>query len=161
MLFTMTFFAICFMNLSLSLLSQIEESPENILEAHNEFRAEVGVPPLVWNETLTEYAQDYAHDRSEDCNMEHSMGSYGENLVVSSEDPSIVDAVKFWSTEKTDYDPVSGTCIGGGHDCGHYTQVVARKTTSVGCAEVKCKSESYFIICSYYPFGNIEGEPAY
>ncbi|GMI97876.1 hypothetical protein HRI_003456900 [Hibiscus trionum] len=137
------------------------EATKDILKVHNKVRAEVGVPPLVWNETLAEYAQSYANERSEDCNMEHSTGPYGENLVVSSEDPSIVDAVKFWATEKADYDPGSGTCIGGDHDCGHYTQVVARRTTSVGCAKVKCKNESYFIICSYHPFGNMEGEPAY
>ncbi|KAE8725294.1 hypothetical protein F3Y22_tig00008957pilonHSYRG00006 [Hibiscus syriacus] len=138
-----------------------EETPEDILKAHNEFRAQVGVPPLVWNETLAKYAQVYAKKRVNDCKMEHSMGPYGENLAGGYEDSTIADSVRFWATEKPDYDPASGKCKSGGFDCGHYTQIVARKTTNVGCAREKCTNGWYYVICSYYPAGNIEGEKAY
>ncbi|KAK8518472.1 hypothetical protein V6N13_027945 [Hibiscus sabdariffa] len=138
-----------------------KETPEDILKAHNEFRAEVGVPPLVWNESLVEYADNYAKKRVNDCKMEHSMGPYGENLAGGYEDSTITDSVRFWATEKPDYDPATGNCKSGGFDCGHYTQIVARKTKSVGCAREKCKNGWYYVICSYFSIGNIEGEKAY
>ncbi|KAK8983800.1 hypothetical protein V6N11_009584 [Hibiscus sabdariffa] len=141
--------------------SRVQETREDILKAHNEFRAEVGVPPLVWNKTLAKYADKYARKRVKDCKMEHSMGPYGENLAGGYEDSTIADSVKFWATEKPDYDPATGNCKSGGFDCGHYTQIVARKTKSVGCAREKCKNGWYYVICSYFPIGNIEGEKAY
>ena len=48
---------------------------------HNQARSEVGVGPLSWNQTLAAYAQNYADQRSGDCEMEHSGGPYGENLA--------------------------------------------------------------------------------
>ncbi|XP_028797674.1 pathogenesis-related protein 1-like [Neltuma alba] len=136
-------------------------TPKAWLDAHNEARAEVGVPPLVWNESLVEYAQKYADSRYEKCEFEHSMGPYGENLAMNYEDMEGTDAVKFWCTEKADYDYKTNTCKTGEWECGHYTQVVGRKTTSVGCAKAKCKNNWMFVICSYYPPGNIEGEKPY
>ncbi|KAK8478645.1 hypothetical protein V6N11_033037 [Hibiscus sabdariffa] len=113
------------------------------------------------NESLVEYADNYAKKRVNDCKMEHSMGPYGENLAGGYEDSTITDSVRFWATEKPDYDPATGNCKSGGFDCGHYTQIVARKTKSVGCAREKCKNGWYYVICSYFSIGNIEGEKAY
>ncbi|KAE8717518.1 gibberellin 20-oxidase-3 [Hibiscus syriacus] len=112
------------------------------LKAHNEFRAQVGVPPLVWNEILAKYAQEYAKKRVNDCKMENSMGPYGENLAGGYDESTIADSVRFWATEKPDYDPASGKCKSGGDDCLHYTQIVAMKTTSVGCAREKISAKA-------------------
>ncbi|KAL0412642.1 UNVERIFIED_CONTAM: Pathogenesis-related protein 1A [Sesamum radiatum] len=62
-------------------LSQPQSSPQAFLDAHNRARAQVGVRPLVWNETVANYALDYAHKRYGDCELEHSQGPYGENLA--------------------------------------------------------------------------------
>ncbi|KAL4284479.1 hypothetical protein GQ457_16G004380 [Hibiscus cannabinus] len=155
------FLAMCFMTLNLSLVSQATDSPNDILEAHNKYRAEVGAPPLDWDDSLASYAQDYADKKKGDCEMKHSMGPYGENLASASGNMSIVDAVKFWTDEKSDYDHASNTCKSGGHDCFHYTQVVSEASFSVGCGKAKCANGWEYVVCSYYPPGNIEGEKPY
>lgn len=94
--------------------------------------------------------------------MEHSMGPYGENLAEGYDNMDGDAAVKFWLTEKADYDYNSNTCKGKeAYECGHYTQIVWRDTKSVGCARAKCKNNWMFVICSYYPVGNIDGEKPY
>ena len=46
-----------------------------------------------------------------------------------------------------------------------YTQLVWAKTTDVGCGGVKyLDSQGYYktyLVCNYYPAGNIKGEPVY
>ena len=139
----------------------IQSSPQAWLDSHNVERAMVGTPPLVWNQSLVDYAQNYANSRYEKCEFVHSMGPYGESIAMGYNDMTGSDAVKFWCTEKADYDHASNTCRAGEWECGHYTQVVARKTISVGCARAKCKNNWMFVICSYYPCGNIIGEKPY
>ncbi|KAK2437122.1 pathogenesis-related protein 1 precursor [Trifolium repens] len=58
-----------------------QNSPEDYLDAHNKARAEVGVPPLCWDETLEAYAKNYSESKIESCEMVHSGGPYGENLA--------------------------------------------------------------------------------
>ncbi|OIV96112.1 hypothetical protein TanjilG_13044 [Lupinus angustifolius] len=136
-----------------------QNTPQDFLEVHNQAREEVGVGPLSWNHTLQAYAQNYANERIQDCNMEHSYGPFGENLAEGYDEMKGSDAVKFWLTEKPDYDYYSNSCV---HDeCGHYTQIVWRDSVHVGCARAKCDNDWVFVICSYYPPGNVEGERPY
>ncbi|KAG8364178.1 hypothetical protein BUALT_Bualt19G0100000 [Buddleja alternifolia] len=137
---------------------QTLNSPQDFLDAHNKARAEVGVQPLGWNDTVANYALRYAHKRYGDCNLEHSQGPYGENLAGGGE-LSAVDAVTMWVGEKSNYDYHSNSCIGG--SCLHYTQVVWRDSTRLGCARVQCRNKSVFVICSYDPPGNYIGERPY
>lgn len=138
-----------------------QNSPEDFLAAHNGPRAEVGVPPLVWDEKVAEYAQQYANERSIDCSMQHSNGPYGENLAWGSWDMSAKEAVlDIWVSEKKVYDAVSNTCVGGA-ECRHYTQVVWRDTARVGCARSKCANGYTFVTCNYDPRGNYIGERPY
>ncbi|KAL1544338.1 basic form of pathogenesis-related protein 1-like [Salvia divinorum] len=134
-------------------------SPHDFLEAHNRARAEVGVAPLAWNETVAGYALRYAYKRYGDCEMEHSMGPYGENLAEGWGRLSAVDAVGMWVNEKSCYDHSSNSCVGG--ECLHYTQVVWRDSTHLGCARRQCRNGWLFVICSYDPPGNYVGQRPY
>ncbi|PON75683.1 Cysteine-rich secretory protein, allergen V5/Tpx-1-related [Parasponia andersonii] len=136
-----------------------QDSPRDFLEAHNWARAEVGVGPMEWDDSVAAYAQDYANQRSGDCNLIHSEGSYGENLAWSGGDFSAADAVGMWVGEKSLYDYNSNSCLGENPwDCLHYTQVVWRDSTRLGCAKVWCDVGGTFIICNYDPPGNVIGK---
>jgi hypothetical protein len=72
----------------------------------------------------------------------------------------VVDA---WVSEQSDYDYAADSCRG---TCGHYTQVVWRETTGVGCAAQTCTSGSplgsggwQLWVCDYTPPGNSGGRP--
>lgn len=136
-----------------------KEPHQDFVDTHNSIRAEVGVGPITWNDTVAAYAQRYADERIHDCNMDHSMGPYGENLAEGYGEMSGEQAVKFWATERPNYNYRSNSCVGG--ECLHYTQIVWRKSVHLGCARVKCTNGWMFVICNYDPPGNVEGERPY
>ncbi|KAM0882047.1 hypothetical protein ACQ4PT_032529 [Festuca glaucescens] len=142
-----------------------QNSPQDFVDLHNAARTDVGVEPVIWNNTVAAWAQDYADTHRSDCILEHSPPPrpYGENLYGGAGGGaswSAADAVNSWVSEKAGYDHGSNTCLT--EPCGHYTQVVWRKSTDIGCARVVCDSgDGLFIICSYYPPGNFNGESPY
>lgn len=132
--------------------------PKQTLEVHNEIRAAVGVAPLVWNETVAAYAQNFANKlaRAGKCaytDMRHSGGPYGENIAAGWVQPkdqmSGPIATKYWLTEKPNYDHETNKCK---DVCGHYTQIVANQSFSLGCGSYRCHdNELIWIVCDYYP----------
>ncbi|KAL7206245.1 hypothetical protein ACSBR2_019036 [Camellia fascicularis] len=113
--------------------SHAQNSQQDYLNGQNAARAQVGVGPLTWNNIVAAYAQNYANSRIGDCNLIHSNGRYGENLAKGTGSFTSANAVSLWVGEKPYYDYKSNTCVGG-QDCGHYTQVVWRKSIHLGCA---------------------------
>ncbi|KAK9163573.1 hypothetical protein Syun_004475 [Stephania yunnanensis] len=136
------------------------QSPQDYLDPHNAARAQVGVGALVWDDTVAATALNYAYQRAGDCSLVHSGNpNYGENLAMSTGSLSPTEAVKLWTDEQQYYDYNSNTCIGG--VCGHYTQVVWANSVRLGCASVTCNSGGTFVICNYYPPGNVNGQRPY
>jgi pathogenesis-related protein 1 len=153
--------ALYLVGLTLSHVSVAKNGHRHFLDGHNKARAEVGVPPLVWNNTLAAYARNYANKRIPDCKMVESDpdGPYGECLAEGYGDFKAADVVKGWVSEKQYYDHKSNKCIGG--ECGHYTQVVWRDTKYLGCARAKCNNGWMFVTFNYFPSGNYYGESPY
>ncbi|KAK4424275.1 Pathogenesis-related leaf protein 4 [Sesamum alatum] len=130
-----------------------QNSPQDYVDAHNVARAEMGVGPIVWDENVTAFAQNYVSQRIGDCNLVHSTDRpYGENLAKGSGDFTGRAAVDLWVGEKPFYDYSSNSCVGG--ECGHYTQVVWRNSVRLGCARAQCNDGWWFISCNYDPPGN-------
>lgn len=148
--------SVCLM--ALTTLSFALNRPVDFVNAHNAARKEVGVVPLVWNNTLAAYAQKYANKRSADCAMQHSEGPYGENIAAGW-DLTAKQAVDMWIGEKKFYH--AGSSVSVDDECLHYTQVVWAGTKRVGCARAKCRSGSTFVTCNYDPPGNYIGERPY
>lgn len=129
---------------------------------HNKVRADVGVGPMKWSAALAAYAQEWAdHLAATTCRMAHrTERKYGENLYQGTAGYyTAVDAAKDWESEKKDY---RGGVLteSNRHPAGHYTQMVWRDTTAVGCGEAICK-KTLIVACNYDPPGNYIGRRPY
>ncbi|GJZ61047.1 basic form of pathogenesis-related protein 1-like protein [Tanacetum coccineum] len=137
-----------------------QDLASEFLVPHNEARAQVGVEPLTWNYSLAAYAHRYAYHMLGSCDLRHSEGPFGENLAEGYGNQfSCNEAVNLWVGEKEYYDYDSNSCVGD--ECRHYTQVVWRDSVHLGCAKLMCRNGWWFVICSYDPPGNYEGERPY
>jgi hypothetical protein len=140
--------------------------------AHNTVRAGVTtstpLPEVAWSSELAEVAQAYAEHLSSSCELVHSHGQYGENLALFSGRHATADTVvSLWADEGKCWTPgpfmkgdaCSSTCSA----CGHYTQLVWRDTTLVGCGVADCQGtgQRELWVCNYDPPGNFIGENAY
>jgi len=140
---------------------------DQLLVAHNRYRAEVGVPPLVWSDTLANHAQDWAdHLASTGGNtLQHSQNTgQGENLWLGTSGYySHTDMVDSWGSEKQYFTAgifpeVSST--GSWRDVGHYTQIVWKNTTEVGCGLAEAGGNE-ILVCRYSSPGNYLGQSVY
>src|SRR5262249_36883048 len=127
-----------------------------LVEAHNRFRAKHCAPPLAWSPKVAASAQKWANTiRDRGCALGHSGGQYGENLAAGTQgtldERSIV---AMW------YDEVKRYSFGSGSfsmKTGHFTQLVWRGTTQVGCGHSQCNGLDVWI-CQYDPPGNWQGQ---
>lgn len=129
---------------------------QTMLAEHNKDRAQHCAPPLSWSPQLAQVAQTWANSlRDRGCLFEHSRGSYGENLAAGTTGALPPEAVvAMWYDEVAKYRFPDG---GFGMDTGHFTQLVWRSTTQVGCGMSQCKGMDIWV-CNYDPAGNVEGE---
>ncbi|TVU40944.1 hypothetical protein EJB05_14430, partial [Eragrostis curvula] len=133
-------------------------SAQDFVNLHNAAREAVGLGQVHWDDNVAAYAQSYAAQRQGDCALKHSTNRpYGENIYMGPAGKawSAADAVGLWVEEKQYYDHATNSCSApADKSCGHYTQIVWRDSTAIGCARVDCSNGGVFIICSYNPPGN-------
>jgi pathogenesis-related protein 1 len=137
-------------------------------QAHNEYRLVEHDVALVWNSEIAAYAQEWAEylRDNHECELQHRswLGmadrDYGENLygamawgmALDTTPQEVVDA--WWSEiEYYDYDNNSCTDV-----CGHYTQLMWKGSTEVGCGVAFCNDGQADVwVCNYSPPGNWVG----
>ena len=135
--------------------------PDTIVSAHNAYRAEVSVPPLSWSPELAASAQAWAEDMASSGRFRHSNSRYGENIWAGTANAySLRDMVKSWGDEKADFEYGTGTNSRNGGVVGHYTQIIWRNSTQVGCGLASGGGTEYFV-CQYNPPGNYVGQQPY
>ena len=146
------------------------------LAGHNTVRAAHNAPPLTWSGELALKAAIWANV----CQFRHSNGllsnkPYGENIVAATGDFSIPAAMgtfvqdagmklclaNFFLTKhlkSADYNPANPTY-------SHFTQVVWKSTTQLGCAVSRCDGifdrsfgKATLYVCLYNPAGNVVGD---
>jgi hypothetical protein len=136
-----------------------------LLAAHNRERAAVGVPPLRWDPALAASAASYGPALAAMGRLEHSpragRPSESENLWMGSRRAySPEQMVGTWASERAYFRPgvfpnVSTT--GNWLDVSHYTQMIWRTTTALGCA-LHTRGNMDYLICRYSPRGNKDGQ---
>ena len=92
------------------------------------------------------------------------MSREGENLWTGTRYAyAYTEMMGHWVAEKRDFinQPTPGfSRTGKFEDVAHYTQIVWRGSTQVGCAMSSNKTDDY-LVCRYSPPGNVFGERAY
>lgn len=136
-----------------------------MLQGHASARAEHALPPLRWNPELAAAAHEWAQQLAASGGFEHSDDDsddpQGENLWMGTRGAfAYPEMVKHWVDEKADFlpgRPLEASGRKGWEDIAHYTQIVWKDTREVGCA-VASNAEDDYLVCRYYPAGNVEGE---
>ncbi|ODQ63784.1 PR-1-like protein, partial [Nadsonia fulvescens var. elongata DSM 6958] len=125
----------------------------DVLDRHNLYRRRHHVPDLTWNDDLANYAKEYLDNHNLCFQLEHSGGSYGENLAGGFSTAAAIDA---WYNEVSLYDFNKSEFSSA---TGHFTQVVWKGSTEVGCYTYQCGNVGFWwvVACEYYPRGNIIG----
>ena len=133
---------------------------DEILAQHALFRAEVGEPPLVWDNTIAAGAQEWAEAKQADGQFAHSSGTgLGENLAGG----EVKDAtMRLGSDERINYQSDPQPTGQEKKTVGHYTQIVWSSTTKVGCGFAPANKLAFgLVVCRYSPPGNFAGEYPY
>ena len=105
---------------------------------------------------LIEFAKMRAGELVKLGYMKHNPRGHGENLGIKmgsavGKTRPCKESVKMWYDEISQYKGVFAP------ETSHYSQVVWKKTTKVGCAEGPSKNK-IFTVCSYMPPGNTNGQ---
>ena len=141
----------------------LDQAQARVLVEHNRERAAWGVPALRWDHGLAREAELYAAQLASSGQWRHSASlsaDRGENLWMGTRGayrPS--DMVGSWLQQRARFVPgrfpqVSRT--GRWSDVGHYSQIVWRGTTHVGCA-IRSSASADYLVCRYGPAGNVVG----
>jgi hypothetical protein len=136
-----------------------------LLAIHNRERASTGARPLDWDPALARASASYAPALERLGKLAHSpAGSrrgQGENLWMGTRDAyELEEMAGSWAAEKSLFRPgffpqVSRS--GKWSDVAHYTQMIWKGTTRVGCAVRKGRKWD-FLVCRYSPQGNVVGQ---
>lgn len=142
-----------------------------VVDHHNLHRANHSVPDLQWDESLASCAATIAASCVYAHNVDVDGGGYGQNIAagVPGNNVSAVITNLFYNGEEPLYtgygqpDPDMSQF----EAWGHFSQIVWKATTTVGCATQYCPGglgntgggvSPYFTVCNYKGPGNYAGE---
>lgn len=139
---------------------------ERVVAAHNRERAALGVPALKWDANLAVGAQEWAEHLAATGKFEHSPNvpnrpREGENIWGGTKGAYLPESmVDLWAAEKIHF--MGGVFprnsrSGRVQDVSHYTQLIWKETTHVGCGLAKGAHEE-ILVCRYRQPGNIIGQ---
>jgi uncharacterized protein YkwD len=135
--------------------SNIPTAMQTLVDAHNAHRARHCAGPLAWSPKLAQAAQSWADAlKAQGCKFGHKpRNPYGENLAAGTSGTLDGQAVAdMWYDEVKLYKFPNG---GFSMQTGHFTQVVWRQTTQIGCGVATCNGMDIYV-CEYDPAGNVD-----
>lgn len=145
-----------------------------VLRCHNAHRANHSAPALKWSPSLAATAQKIASS----CTFAHNTGvdggGYGQNLAAGVDPANIAKVISnmFYNNELAAFGDQYGAANPSGFEkWGHFSQVVWKKTSEVGCHTCDCSKKGgltnvgggvppYFTVCNYKAPGNVGGQYA-
>lgn len=145
-----------------SVVTISQKEKNDFLAIHNNYRKELGISSLEWDDDLAESALQWAQQLAQQNKIYHSqIPGKGENLYWGTSSYgklyTLAEAAYAWGSEKSlmhgkKFDPKSGA--------GHYTQMIWCNTRKVGAAVVR-RNNDFYIVAHYYPAGNWIGQNVY
>jgi uncharacterized protein YkwD len=111
---------------------------------------------VTWSQELADYAAGHAAK----CVTQHSSSPYGENIAGGVSDVDLAALYQMWANEAASYDFNNPRWS---ETTGHFTQIVWKATTEIGCAWKACSPGSIFdeqygnsllLVCEYKSGGN-------
>jgi hypothetical protein len=141
---------------------------DSLLTKHNDYRSQHSAGALSWAQCVWQHSR-YVSSRLLICRQmltrdsadERSAGNYGQNMFASTEQDAtaIGTTVDSWYSEYTLY-PFSSPPQTMDEAWGHFSQLVWKRTSTVGCANYYCDTMKdpsgnvmdnlhSFIICNY------------
>jgi hypothetical protein len=145
--------------------SRVGNLETRMLASHNLEREKMGTSPLRWNDELAIGAQQWADYLSANGKFEHSPNVPGQPLEgenIWGGTPGAFSAesmVNLWIAEKKHFKPGTfphNTKTGNVADVSHYTQLIWRNTSEVGCGLSQIGGEE-ILVCRYAQPGNVIG----
>ena len=145
-----------------SKVEQYNKYRRECLFHHNRIREAHGVPPLRESDSLSEYSQEWANFISETDTLTHSSmiwdgKNIGENIAKAGaiiNDPSQLIVHK-WYEERENFDYSNPSSQ---NNTKNFTQMVWKKTESIGFGLAYSQSGNTFIVINYFPQGNTVDE---
>lgn len=143
------------------------------LSKHNSYRGVHNSPNMTISSSVNNTAQAWAEYLASNGVFQHSSPSQrngaGENLYVSYTTASSVNAANLANTGvKKWYDEVAAYNYnnpGFSSSTGHFTQVVWKNSTQLGCGAAKgvktlggTTYNAFYLVCQYSPAGNVQGQ---
>ena len=137
------------------------------LSKHNTYRNTHQAPAMTASDSLNSGAQSWANQIASSGVFEHSKTSgVGENIYATYTTASSIDAgtlaneaVKSWYDEVENYNYDKP---GFSDNTGHFTQVVWKGSTQVGCGAAQgtetiegTKYNAFYVVCQYTAPGNM------
>ena len=146
------------------------QQARQIVDYHNQKRAEVGIGNVAWSPQIARYAQQRADTIARTKRFAHlPLGGnpYGENLAQGGSSGgtpgfTVIDACSGWYAEKVLMPPDARLMTRGlfNRGVGHYTQMVWKDTTEIGAGIARYEKGGFtwtVVVCCYNPPGNVMG----
>jgi len=155
---------------------------QTVVNHHNAHRANHSAPALQWDAALAATALKIANS----CNYAHDVttdgGGYGQNIAAGCPANNISSVITdlFYNNEAENFNSLYGQAtpsnindVTAFDGYGHFTQIVWKGTSAVGCATVDCTGKGngpkglgsvdasvppIFTVCNYKSAGNFLGE---
>jgi len=134
------------------LLLNVSSDKDAFLAAHNKYRCMHGAGALKWNDQMAANAANWAKSCCQ-SGLQHSDSykmnpSSGENLAAGP--GSVAEGVKMWYDEVADCGNMPGCTEGKKGVVGHFTAMVWKSTTELGCAVNPTGWKGYpLYVCHY------------